>query len=378
MSENDQVRTRTVKCPTCNGSISFPVGRNKATCPYCGNEVAVDEPGWLGALDKFDMKLQDAQAALDNKEWDKAQLFFEECARMDDSDPRPWKGIIEAKTRDLTALKGNTEPNFHCYLNRSNKRSDDPFVQRYKDYLGTVSDNDASKAYGNAKENIEYFKRVIEGYSKSIEETKENIQEIKNRPTMETAEKKYSGAKSSLIVNTIFMFLAPVAAAGFVILAIVLLVKAVQGDAHIGGVIASVIAALIFALITKLSWKFHRRTVNSFKTKRVAKLNEDEINNRRTAENNDLAARKTADIEGYKDSLEVLNKAIEATAQYLAIDREKRIDFFLKKHLDAAGFDNGITLAPELSDYIEKEKAFSTYPGYKPVTARSQYYEQII
>ena len=42
MASND-VKLRPVKCTYRGGSIEYPVGRNRATFTYCGNEVVVDD-----------------------------------------------------------------------------------------------------------------------------------------------------------------------------------------------------------------------------------------------------------------------------------------------------------------------------------------------
>jgi len=49
MSENQSLKLRSIKCPTCGGSIEFETGRSKTSCPFCGGEVVIDEPGWLAA-----------------------------------------------------------------------------------------------------------------------------------------------------------------------------------------------------------------------------------------------------------------------------------------------------------------------------------------
>ena len=372
MSENNNASMRTITCPACGGKLELPVGRNKSMCTFCGNEVVVDEPGWLGELDKFDLKLKDAQTALDSKEWGRAFSLFEDCSRINESDPRPWKGIVEARTKGLTTgISENTESVFHCYVNRSGLGMNDPFVEQYKAFLERVSDNDAAKASGNAKESIEYFQRMIESYTESIGNIKGNIEEIKNKSTMEISEKKYGGAKARLIIDTILLVVAPLAVVGFVILAIALLIGTIQGDPHIVGIILSIVAAVIFACITKFVWKHYRGSINSFKRKRVTKLQEDHVNDERAKNDAKNIDSKNNTISEYEGNIEFLKKGIEEINGYLAIDRSKRISYFTKQHWDAAGIDNSIVIDEAIVRFHEIEKDYKVYPGYKSVSKLS-------
>ena len=369
MSENNGIKTRTVTCPACGGKIEFPVGRNKTMCPFCGNDVVVDEPGWLGALDKFDLKLKDAQTALDNQEWKRARELFEDCSMINETDPRPWKGTVLARTKNLTAgTSDKTEPNFHCYLSRSGLGMNDPFVSDYKAFLERVSDNDAAKSADNAKLNAEYFQRIIDAKKESITEIEGKITEIKNAPTTETAEKKYGGAKARLVFDTVFLVVAPLAVVGLIILAVVLLVNTIQGDPHIFGIIASVLAAVIFSFITKFVWKHYRGTIESFKRRRVAKLQEDHVNDERAKHNNELVDHKTGTISEYQDNIVSLNAAIEEMNKFIAIDRNLRIAYFTKQHLDAAGIENSIVPDEAIVRLSKIEQDYRLYPGYQLVT----------
>ena len=247
----------------------------------------------------------------------------------------------------------------------------DPFVEQYKAFLERVSDNDAAKAAGNAKESIEYFQRMLESYTESIGNIKGNIEEIKNKPTMEIAEKKYGGAKARLIVDTILLVVAPLAAVGFVILAIALLIGTIQGDPHIVGIILSIVAAVIFACITKFVWKHYRGSINSFKRKRVTKLQEDHVNDERAKNDAKNIDSKNNTISEYEGNIEFLKKGIEEINGYLAIDRSKRISYFTKQHWDAAGIDNSIVIDEAIVRFHEIEKDYKVYPGYKSVSKLS-------
>ncbi|SCW26582.1 hypothetical protein SAMN02910456_00109 [Ruminococcaceae bacterium YRB3002] len=144
---NSDVKLRSVLCPTCGGALEFPVGRNRATCTFCGNEVVVDEAGWLGKLDDFEMKMKNAECALENKEWEHARSLFEACLAINETDPRCYRGVIESRTRGLTAgFFEKTESLYCCYTNRIGAGADPSFVERYIEFLRRVADNDTSKA----------------------------------------------------------------------------------------------------------------------------------------------------------------------------------------------------------------------------------------
>lgn len=179
MIKNNSLKTRAIKCPSCAGTVEFQLGHTKASCPYCGNDVVIDDPGWFGELDKYELKLRSAQVSLDSKEWLRAQEGFEACLKIDDTDPRAWKGVIEAKTRCLNSiLNTKTEGNFNCYLKRSSLGENDPFVERYRAYMARVADMDASNGVSNAKVNILYYNKNIEIYQGTLK-TKGDDPEIR-------------------------------------------------------------------------------------------------------------------------------------------------------------------------------------------------------
>ena len=371
MSENNNLKLRSIKCPTCGGQIDFEVGRNKTVCPYCGGDVVIDEPGWLGELDRYDLKLQNAREALNNKEWGRAYSLYEECIRIKDSDAECWQGKIEARTKGLSAsFDERTEGNFRCFLNRSDKGESDPFAARYKEYLLKVADYDASNAVSNAKDNIEYFKRMIESSNARIDETQGKIRQIGNQPTAEVAEKRYGSSKVRLILNTVLLFLAPVLVLGFAVLASYLVIKAFTGDVHLIGIIASIIAALVFAGVTKLVWKNYRRVIDSFKRRRNDKLAEDKHNDELEKHKKELISNRENDINVASDMIEYLSEAIKDIEAYIGIDRDKRVQSFYKQHLDDAGLTNDITVDPLITQFGEREKNYKKQVGYKYVTIR--------
>lgn len=371
MSENQSLKLRSIKCPTCGGSIEFETGRSKTSCPFCGGEVVIDEPGWLAALDQFDLKFKNAQTALENKEWGRALQFFDECIRIDDSDHRCWQGIIEAKTKGLNCnFRVHTEGNFRCFVKRAPQGESDPFVGRYKDYLEKVSEFDASGAMDDAKANIEYFNRVIKSENERIGETKGQIDKIQSQPELEAAEKKYGSSKTRLIVDTVLLFLAPALTVGFAVLFVYLVIKAVTGNPHIWGIVASVISAFIFAGVTKYVWKHYRHAVDSFRSRRNEKLGEDRRNDERAKHNQELINMHNDDIAQTSDRITELNAAVkDINDNYISVDRDKRVQMFYKLHLEEAGISNSVTVDPILTEFAQREKTYKSYSGYKMTTA---------
>ena len=157
----------------------------------------------------------------------------------------------------------------------------------------------------------------------------------------------------------------------FVILAIALLIGTIQGDPHIVGIILSIVAAVIFACITKFVWKHYRGSINSFKRKRVTKLQEDHVNDERAKNDAKNIDSKNNTISEYEGNIEFLKKGIEEINGYLAIDRSKRISYFTKQHWDAAGIDNSIVIDEAIVRFHEIEKDYKVYPGYKSVSKLS-------
>ncbi|MBP5262236.1 MAG: hypothetical protein J6Z43_08940 [Clostridiales bacterium] len=366
---NNDVKLRAVQCPSCGGAIEFPVGRNKATCTFCGNEVLVDEAGWLGKLDEFELKMKNAECALENKEWEHARQLFEACKMINETDPRCYRGIIESRTRGLTAgFNEKTESLYHCYINRIGAGADPVFVERYTEYLRRVADNDTATAASHAKENIEYFQRVIEAKHERIADQKNVITDIKARPSEESAEKRYISAKSGLAFSTIMLVLAPVITLGLAILAVVLLVKSITGDVHIAGMIASVVGTLIFAGVTKFVWKHYRGTIDRVKRRRVSKLQEDHINSERDKDKARQIDYRNSEIDQAAKDITSLEQSIAEQNEYLAIDRPLRIAYFEKIHFDAAGIANDITVDPSILRFCELERSTKPLPGYKTLT----------
>lgn len=76
-------------------------------CTFCSNEVVVDEAGWLGQTDDFEMKMKNAKCALANKEWEHARLLYESCLAINETDARSYRGVIESL--------------YHCYINLAGK-----------------------------------------------------------------------------------------------------------------------------------------------------------------------------------------------------------------------------------------------------------------
>ena len=367
MAENS-LKLRPVKCPTCGGSIEFPVGHNRATCTFCGNEVVVDEAGWLGKMDDFEMKMKNAQCALENKEWEHARSLFESCLAINETDPRCYRGLIESKTRGLTAgFDQTTEPHYHCYINRAGANADPSFVERYTEFLRRVADNDTSTAASHANENIEYFQRMIESKRERITDQENVIQEIKAKPTEEFAEKKYTKAKTGFAFSTVMLILAPVITVGLVILAFVLLVKSFGGDVHLVGIILSFLGALIFAAITRFVWKHYRGSIQKVKRNRVAKLQEDHVNAERAKNNTKQIDYRNSEIDQAVKDISDLEQAIAQQNEYLAIDRTLRIAYFEKIHFDAAGITNNIVVDPSILTFCELEREHQL-AGYKWLT----------
>ena len=370
MADSD-VKLRPVKCPSCGGSIEFPIGRNRATCNFCGNEVLVDEAGWLGQMDEFEMKMKNAMCALENKEWDHALRLFESCRDINETDARCFRGIIESRTRKLTAgFDKETESIYRCYINRVGPQGDPEFAESYKGYLRKVADNDAATAKANARQNIEYFERVIESKKERIQDQEKSIQEIKAKPSDETAEKKYGTAKAGFALSTVMLFLAPVITVGLIVLAFVLLIRSFAGTVYLGGIIASFTGALIFAGITRYVWKHYRNSIQIIKRRRVAKLQEDHVNDEREKSKAQQTSSRTSDIEQTSKDIEELKQAIVQQNEYLAIDRTLRLAYFEKMHFDAAGISNSIEIDPAIQRFIELERNInkSLKPGYKMLT----------
>ncbi|MBR1797006.1 MAG: hypothetical protein IJ757_03200 [Clostridiales bacterium] len=375
MSDDGNVKLMAIKCPTCAGMVELQVGRNKGMCPFCGNEVIIDDPGWLGELDKLELKLKNAGAALENKEWVRAEGIYEECIKINDSDPRGWQGAIEAGTKGLNPeLSIKTEGKFRCFTKRSPAGVNDAFVGRYRTYLEGVASSEASKAVGNARDNIEYFKRMIESNRDSIADREKEIQDIKATPSIEIAEEKYGSAKTRLIVDTVLLGLAPVAFLGFIALFIILVVRAVSGNVHIFGMIASILAALIFTGVTRYVWKHYRQAIRTFKSRRIEKLGEDDRNKKRAEHNEQLINNRSERITEHNDNIEELERGIRELNDYINIDRAQRIDMFLKQHLDDAGLPNDIVIDETLTKLAETEKVYKRrYVGYKLVTSSSAF-----
>lgn len=368
MDKND-VKLRPIQCPACGGAIEFPVGRNKATCTFCGNEVVVDEAGWLGKLDEFEMKMKNAECALENKEWEHARQLFEACLAINETDPRCFRGIIEARTRGLTAcFSEKTEPMYHCYIKRAGAGADPSFVERYTEFLRKAADNDTASAASHAKENITYFQNVIEAKRERIADQEKTIQEIKAKPELEIAEKKYGSAKAGLAFSTVMLVLAPIISVGLIILAVILIIKCFSGNVHIAGIIASFVGALIFAAITRFIWKHYHGTVQRFKHNRVVKLQEDHINDEHKKNNSKQIENRKSDIELTTNDIASLEKAIAEQNEYLAIDRSLRIAYFEKMHFDAAGITNDITVDPAIMKFCEMERSTKPLAGYKTLT----------
>ena len=369
MSTNNEVKLRPVKCPTCGGSIEFPVGRNKAACPFCGNEVVVDEAGWLGQLDEFEMRLKNAECALENKEWERARTLYEECLNINSTDPRCWKGLIEARTRGLTAgFDQTTEPNYRSYIGRAGNDADADFVARYRDFLHNVADNDTSRAADHAKDNIEYYGRYIESEKERIVDQEKKISEIRNRPEAEAAEKRYGTVKAKFTFSTVMLFLAPLITVGMAVLAVVLIVRCFTGDVHIGGIIASLAASVIFAGVTRYVWKHYRNSVHKFKSTRLDKVREDDVNLERARSGAEQISNREDDIARCRKTIEDLEQAIAEQNEYLAIDRGLRLAYFEKIHLDGAGIANDITVDPAVEHFVELERTTKPMPGTKSLT----------
>ena len=368
MSDNT-LKLRPVKCPSCGGSIEFPVGRNRATCTFCGNEVVVDEAGWLGQMDDFEMKMKNAECALENKEWEHARSLYESCLAINETDARCYRGVIEARTRGLTAgFDQKTEPNYHCYINRAGADADPDFVARYTEFLRKVADNDTAAAASHAKENIEYFGRMIESKRERIADQEKVIRDIKAKPGEEFAEKRYTKAKTGFAFSTVMLVLAPVITVGLVILAFVLLVKSFGGDVHLFGIIASFVGALIFAAITRFVWKHYRGSVNRVKRQRVAKLQEDHVNAERAKNNTKQIDYRNSEIDQAVKDISDLEQGIAEQNEYLAIERGLRIAYFEKMHLDAAGISNDIVVDPSVLKFVELERTTKPPAGYKWLT----------
>ena len=365
---DNNLKLRTIHCPACSGVIEFPVGRNKTTCTFCGNDVLVDEAGWLGQLDEFELKLKNAECALENKEWEHAKDLYEACLRINETDPRCYRGVIEARTRGLTAkFSAKTESLYHCYINRAGAGADPLFIERYEEYLRRAADNDTAEAASNAKENIEYFKRVIESKRERIADEEKRIQDIKDKPDIEIAERNYGSAKTGLAISTVMLVLAPVLSAGLIILAVYLLVCCFKGNVHLTGMIASFIGAVVFAIVTRFVWKSYRATVQRVKTTRVVKLKEDDTNDRKAKEKAKQIDYLESDIEQTAKDIAAFEQGIADQNEYLAIDRTLRIAYFEKLRLDAAGITNDITVDPSILKFCEIERS-KQLPGYRSLT----------
>ena len=142
-------------------------------------------------------------------------------------------------------------------------------------------------------------------------------------------------------------------------------------DPHIVGIILSIVAAVIFAFITIFVWKHYRGSINSFKRKRVTKLQEDHVNDERAKNDAKNIDSKNNTISEYEGNIEFLKKGIEEINGYLAIDRSKRISCFTKQHWDAAGIENSIVIDEAIVRFHEIEKDYKVYPGYKSVSKLS-------
>lgn len=365
---SDDLKLRTIHCPSCSGVIEFPVGRNRTTCSYCGNEVLVDEAGWLGKLDDFELKMKNAECALENKEWEHALRLFEECLAINETDPRCYRGVIESRTKGLNAGFGEkTESLYHCYINRAGTAADPSFVARYKEFLRRVADNDTSTAASNAKENIEYFRRVIESKKERITDHENNIQHLKDKPEIDIAERKYGSAKAGLIFSTVMLVLSPVITAGLIILALYLVVKCFEGNAHLAGIVASLAGAIIFAVVTRFVWKSYRGQIQHVKRTRVVKLQEDHTNEEKEKNKSRQIDYFSSDIELTAKDITDLEQGIAEQNEYLAIDRDLRLAYFEKLRFDAAGIDNDIVADPSILKFCEMERS-KQMSGYRSLT----------
>ena len=365
---SDDLKLRTIHCPACSGVIEFPVGRNRTTCSYCGNEVLVDEAGWLGKLDDFELKMKNAECALENKEWEHALRLFEACLAINETDPRCYRGIIESRTRGLTAgFNQKTESLYHCYINRANTAADPSFVSRYKEFLRKCADNDASEAASNAKENIEYFRRVIELKKERITDHETKIQDLKDKPGIDIAERKYGSAKAGLIFSTVMLILSPVISAGLIILAVYLVVRCFSGDVHLVGIAASLVGAIIFAVVTRFVWKTYRGQIQRVKNTRVLKLQEDHTNEEKEKNQSKQIDYFNSDIGQTAKDIEDLEQAITEQNEYLAIDRDLRIAYFEKLRFDDAGISNDIVVDPSILKFCEMERS-KQLSGYRSLT----------
>ncbi|MBR6958931.1 MAG: hypothetical protein IKH76_00465, partial [Clostridiales bacterium] len=112
-------------------------------------------------------------------------------------------------------------------------------------------------------------------------------------------------------------------------------------------------------------------SINSFKRKRVTKLQEDHVNDERAKNDAKNIDSKNNTISEYEGNIEFLKKGIEEINGYLAIDRSKRISYFTKQHWDAAGIDNSIVIDEAIVRFHEIEKDYKVYPGYKSVSKLS-------
>ena len=190
----------TLKCKNCGSNMSLNTESNSATCIHCGSTFLLNE-----ILDEKDMAfaskftpknlekkmmaqgaIKQGETLLYQGEFEKAETAFKRAIDLDDTNFKPYLGVVKAKTRNLNCIPDN-----------------DDYIQ-YAHYAISLADDDDLVLVQSELAKIELLRREKSRQKKiKSEKKKKQEQTLKNR----RRHSKITIAISVLLLTMISIFL---------------------------------------------------------------------------------------------------------------------------------------------------------------------------